>query len=112
MTVIVCIEHIVFKTQLVISQGTDMMGFNEPLLVVIFWDQLLDLLMVVLCRQVYLVASGDIVIQQLIVSLDHSKLGRRVEWLASLVNEQRLESIFFLNLFIDEGSMELLFFFF
>jgi hypothetical protein len=62
MTVIVCIEHIVFKTQLVISQSADMMGFNEPLLVVIFWDQLLDLLMVVLCRQVYLVACGDIVI--------------------------------------------------
>ena len=62
MTVIVCIEHIVFKTKLVISQGADMMGFNEPLLVVIFWDQLLDLLMVVLCRQVYLVACGDIVI--------------------------------------------------
>jgi hypothetical protein len=62
MTVIVCIEHIVFKTKLVISQGADMMGFNEPLLVVIFWDQLLDLLMVVLCRQVDLVASGDIVI--------------------------------------------------
>ena len=62
MTVIVCIKHIVFKTKLVISQGADMMGFNEPLLVVIFWDQLLDLLMVVLCRQVDLVASGDIVI--------------------------------------------------
>ena len=62
MTVIVCIEHIVFKTKLVISQSADMMGFNEPLLVVIFWDQLLDLLMVVLCRQVDLVASGDIVI--------------------------------------------------
>jgi len=62
MTVIVCIEHIVFKTKLVISQGADMMGFNEPLLVVIFWDQLLDLLMVVLCRQVDLVACGDIVI--------------------------------------------------
>jgi hypothetical protein len=62
MTVIVRIEHIVFKTQLVISKGADMMGFNEPLLVVIFWDQLLDLLMVVLCRQVDLVASGDIVI--------------------------------------------------
>lgn len=62
MTIIVCIEDIVFKTQLVISQGPDMMGFNEPLLVVIFWDQLLDLLMVVLCRQVYLVACGDIVI--------------------------------------------------
>jgi hypothetical protein len=62
MTIIVRIEHIVFKTQLVISQGADMMGFNEPLLVVIFWDQLLDLLMVVLCRQVDLVASGDIVI--------------------------------------------------
>jgi hypothetical protein len=62
MTVIVRIEHIVFKTQLVISKGADMMGFNEPLLVVIFWDQLLDLLMVMLCRQVDLVASGDIVI--------------------------------------------------
>jgi len=62
MTVIVCIEHIVFKTKLVISQSADMMGFNEPLLVVIFWDQLLDLLMVVLCRQVDLVACGDIVI--------------------------------------------------
>lgn len=62
MTVIVRIEHIVFKTQFVISKGSDMMGFNEPLLVVIFWDQLLDLLMVVLCRQVDLVASGDIVI--------------------------------------------------
>jgi hypothetical protein len=62
MTVIVRIEHIVFKAQLVISKGADMMGFNEPLLVVIFWDQLLDLLMVMLCRQVDLVASGDIVI--------------------------------------------------
>jgi hypothetical protein len=62
MTVIVRIEHIVFKTQLVISKGADMMGFNEPLLVVIFWDQLQDLLMVMLCRQVDLVASGDIVI--------------------------------------------------
>ena len=62
MTVIVRIEHIVFKTQFVISKGSDMMGFNEPLLVVIFWDQLLDLLMVMLCRQVDLVASGDIVI--------------------------------------------------
>ncbi len=112
MTIIVRIEHIVFKTQLVISQGADMMGFDEPLLVIIFWDQLLDLLMVVLCRQVDLVASCDIVIQQFIVSLDHSKLGRRVEWLASLVDEQRLESIFCLDLFIDEGSIELLLLFF
>ena len=63
MTIIICIEDVVFQTELMVSQCSDMVRFNEPLLVIALWDQLLNLLVVVFCRQIYLIACCDVVVQ-------------------------------------------------
>jgi len=74
MTVVVRIKYIILETQIVISQGADVMGFNEPLLVIVFGDQLLNLLVIMLCRQGHFVGSGNVVIKQFILALYHSEL--------------------------------------
>lgn len=73
-TVVVRIKYIILETQIVISQGADVMGFNEPLLVIVFGDQLLDLLVIMLCRHGHFIRSGNVVIQQFIIALYYSEL--------------------------------------
>ena len=72
------------------------MGSNKPLLVVFIvlsWQIVLDVLQIVVRREIQIIAGGDHVIQQLrVIVIDHTKALIRVKLLASLyVNEVLLD---------------------
>ena len=72
------------------------MGSNKPLLVVfvvLSWQIVLDVLQIVVRREIQIIAGGDHVVKQLrVIVIDHTKALIRVKLLASLyVNEVLLD---------------------
>ena len=70
---VACVEHVVLQRVEMVSQRFDVMRADEPLFVVLVWQGVLDVLQVVVGRQIELITRRDVVMHKLCAILNHTK---------------------------------------
>jgi len=99
MTVVVGVQHVVLDWARVLGQILQMVWTDEPFAVRLFRYLRLDVLMVVVCREIQRIGRSDVIIQQSALRFNHAKFFCWVVWLPSLrINKHRLHQ-FVLELF-------------
>ena len=76
------IQHIILNRVVVVRQGLHMVWPNEPPLIILAWHRILDILQVVIGRQIQIIRRRDVVVHQLRAILDNPESLIRIVGLA------------------------------